>query len=1129
MASDKRWRHQARVLAVQALYQVELAGVPPAQAVRTASRLANPDGCDEEPDSRPASDPARTPEVEYAETLARLAWGRRAEVDALIGGTSTHWKVSRLGRIETEVLRVATAEMLQSPEIPVAVVIDEAIELARSFAGDEAARFVNGVVDAIAKALAAQGRIKRPADGKSPLGVALAAPVSGAAESGSAGPGREADSMAGADAVAAGDRGVEVKMPTAATTGPGEGASVTDGWGKREEGGAHGGPRFDPGIEPRWRDFWARERIFEAGRRPDAPRRYILEMFPYPSGDLHIGHGKNYFIGDSLTRYWVMRGCDVLHPFGWDAFGLPAENAAIKTGTPPRAWTMRNIAESKRSLDLAGIMYDWSREVTTCEPDYYRWTQWLFLLLHRRGLAYRARATVNWDPVDQTVLANEQVDASGRSWRSGALVEKRELDQWFFRITDYADRLLRDLDKLDAWPEKVKAMQRNWIGRSEGAEVEFRVEGSQATITVFTTRPDTLFGATFLVLAPEHPLVATICKPELRESVEAYVAQARRRSEIDRQSTDREKTGVALGARCTNPANGESVPVWIADYVLTGYGTGAIMAVPAHDERDFAFARSFALPIRTVIAAQSGTAPSVEPQAAFVDDGFLVGSGEFDGRPNREAGRAIVDWLAERSLGRPKVIWRLRDWLVSRQRYWGTPIPMLHRRDGSVIPVPVSDLPVVLPEIDDYLPRGRSPLASSESFVQASDPETGEPVRRDTDTMDTFVDSSWYFLRYADARNDREIWSAEAIQRWMPVDQYIGGVEHAILHLLYSRFITKVLYDEGLVPEDEPFRQLFTQGMVQRRVTNALESSPDGRLSAPPDLVKAIGCPAGPLEVAAMRAALRERSWDLVERGPVMVAQSGPVTMSKSAGNGVPMGPFVREHGSDVARITILFAGPPESNMEWTDEAVGGAERFLNRIASLFGRDREAIAAHLRSVPRGARDGLIGAAASLDEAGQVLRRRVHLAVRKVTADTEAFGFNTAIAALMELLNETQRHRSAVGEPTPAYAATAWIFCRLLVPFAPHFAEELHEWFGGEGSVHDAGWPGWEEAALEEQSVEIVVQVNGKVRDRMTVPRAAGEAELRAVALASEKVREIVGDTPVRKVVVVPGRLVNLVL
>ncbi len=887
--------------------------------------------------------------------------------------------------------------------------------------------------------------------------------------------------------------------------------------------------RFDPAIEPRWREMWKREGIFRAGRRPDAPRRYILEMFPYPSGDLHMGHGKNYFIGDTLTRYWVMRGYDVLHPFGWDAFGLPAENAAIKYGIHPREWTLRNIAESKQSLELAGIMYDWSREVTTCEPDYYRWTQWLFLLLYKRGLAYRAKATVNWDPVDQTVLANEQVDASGRSWRSGALVEKRELSQWFFRITAYAERLLNDLDKLDGWPEKVKAMQRNWIGRSEGAEVEFPVAGRDETITVFTTRPDTLFGATFLVLAPEHPLVPALTVPEQRAAVEAYVEQARRRSEVDRQSTEREKTGVPLGTHCVNPVDGREIPIWIADYVLTGYGTGAIMAVPAHDQRDFEFARTFGLPVIPVIAPPGETLDARTLEAAYVDDGVMSNSGRFDGQPNREAGRAIVAWLGESGRARPKVTYRLRDWLVSRQRYWGVPIPMLHRKNGEVIPVPESDLPVLLPEIDDYLPKGRSPLASSEAFVRARDPETGEEVMRDTDTMDTFVDSSWYFLRYADARNDREIWSREAIQRWMPVDQYIGGVEHAILHLLYARFITKVLYDAGLVPEDEPFRELFTQGMVQRRVTTPLERDASGRLVAPQHLVKSIGLPAEPLTRDEMERALRERAHTLIERDDTFAAQSGPVTMSKSAGNGVPMGPFVREHGSDVARITILFAAPPENNMEWSDEGVAGAERFLNRIVALFGADREAIAALHRQLGAEGLDALLRSGGGLDEAAAALRRRVHATIKKVTQDVEKFGFNTALAALMELLNDASRQRAAAGSAQPIYCATAWTFARLLTPFAPHLAEELHSWFGGTGTVHDAGWPTWDEAALVADTIEIVLQVNGKVRDRAVVPRDASEEELRERALASERVREIIGGKPVRKVIVVPGRIVNMVV
>ncbi|MBY0277144.1 leucine--tRNA ligase [Candidatus Binatia bacterium] len=887
--------------------------------------------------------------------------------------------------------------------------------------------------------------------------------------------------------------------------------------------------RFDPAIEPRWREFWAREGIFRAGRRPGAPRRYILEMFPYPSGDLHMGHGKNYFIGDALTRYWVMRGHDVLHPFGWDAFGLPAENAAIKFKTHPRAWTLRNIEESKSSLDIAGIMYDWSREVTTCEPDYYRWTQELFLLLYERGLAYRAKATVNWDPVDQTVLANEQVDASGRSWRSGALVEKRELSQWFFKITDYAQRLLDDIDKLDAWPEKVRAMQRNWIGRSEGAEVEFDVAGRDERITVFTTRPDTLFGATFLVLAPEHPLVAQLVTDANRAAVDAYVAQARRRSEIDRQSTEREKTGVALGASCVNPVNGREIPIWIADYVLMGYGTGAIMAVPAHDERDFAFARTFGIDVVPVIAPRGGSIDAASMTEAFTEEGVMQASGRFDGQDNREAGRAIVAWLAESGRARPKVTFRLRDWLVSRQRYWGAPIPMLHRADGTIVAVPRDQLPVLLPAIDDYLPKGRSPLASSETFVNAQDPVTGEPVQRDTDTMDTFVDSSWYFLRYADAQNQQALWSKDAIARWMPVDQYIGGVEHAILHLLYSRFVTKVLFDAGLVPEDEPFRALFTQGMVQRRVLTPLEVAPDGRLIAPEELVKAIGVSAEPLARDEMARALRERSYALVDRDGAPAAQSGPVTMSKSAGNGVPMGPFVREHGSDVARITILFAAPPENNMEWSDEGVGGAERFLNRVVALFGGDREAVSALRAEVGSDGLDAILLESSGLDDASAALRRRLHATIKKVTLDTEHFGFNTALAALMELLNEASRQRAAAGSATRLFCATAWTFARLLAPFAPHLAEELHAWFGGRGSIYDAGWPAWDEAALTADTIEIVLQVNGKLRDKLVVPRDVAEDDVKARALASAKVQESMGGKPLRKVIVVPGKLVNLVV
>ena len=916
--------------------------------------------------------------------------------------------------------------------------------------------------------------------------------------------------------------------------------------------------RFDPAIEPKWREFWATQRIFSADRRPDAPRRYILEMFPYPSGDLHVGHLKNYVIGDALTRYYVARGFNVLHPFGWDAFGLPAENAAIKFKRSPGEWTYANIAESKKSLDIAGIMYDWSREVTTCAPDYYQWNQWLFQMLYKKGLAYRAKSLVNWDPIDQTVLANEQVDSEGRSWRSGAKVEKRELEQWFFKITAYAERLLYDLDKLDHWPERVKTMQRNWIGRSEGAEVEFSVLSSefsvedgavptskstptqaiqsetqnakrktQNSIKVFTTRPDTLWGATFMVLAPEHPLVAHLTVPEKRDEVATYVAQAKLQSEIDRSSTTREKTGVFIGAYAVNPVNDAQIPIWIADYVMMGYGTGAIMAVPYGDERDFEFARTFGLPIVAVIAPEGQAAFDGDTMAeAYDGPGTMVNSGPLNGIvSNGEKGRknpaiaAAIDWLVEHGVGKGTITYRLRDWLISRQRYWGTPIPMIHRADGSVVLVPEEQLPVVLPQIDDYLPKGKSPLASASAWVHVADPETGAPALRDTDTMDTFVDSSWYFLRFTDAQNGREMFSKQEAAKWMPVDQYIGGIEHAILHLLYSRFITKVLYDEGMVPVDEPFENLFTQGMVQRRVRTKLDDDGADAIVFSEELARKLELPREPQTAAAARALLKPHGYTLEQVGEGFEAVSGPVTMSKSAGNGIPVGPFVSQYGSDVARIVVLFAAPPENSMEWTDEGVAGAQRFLSRIMALIKPDAEELIARRGRVYK-----YVPTAAD-----KVINRKLNETIKRVTLDTENFRFNTAIAAMMELLNESVRYRSEVGEVTPMVEAVANALPKLLSPFAPHLAEELHALIGGAGSVYDAGWPEYDEAALELDEVELVLQVNGKLRGKINVPVAADEAQLREWALANERVQTFIEGKEIRKVVVVAGRLVNIVV
>ena len=926
--------------------------------------------------------------------------------------------------------------------------------------------------------------------------------------------------------------------------------------------------RFDPSIETHWRDFWAREGIFNAGRRPGAPKRYILEMFPYPSGDLHVGHLKNYVIGDALARYYVARGYAVLHPFGWDAFGLPAENAAIKAKRPPREWTYGNIAESKKSLDIAGIMYDWSCEVTTCAPDYYRWNQWLFQLLYRKGLAYRARATVNWDPIDQTVLANEQVDAEGRSWRSGAKVEKRDLEQWFFKITAYAERLLNDLDKLTDWPENVRTMQRNWIGRSEGAEVTFGIaDPEQAThrdvdrqptkeqtttstaisnqgtknnasiqhsafstqhsgITVFTTRPETLWGATFMVLAPEHPLVAQLTSAEQRAAVEAYVQQARMESEIERTSTTRKKTGVFIGAYATNPVNDERIPIWIADYVMMGYGTGAIMAVPAHDERDFAFARQYGLPVRVVVQPEGQHLDGDTMTESWPDEGIMVNSGPINGisagKGTGQSVKAAIAWLQERGKGKGTVTYRLRDWLISRQRYWGTPIPMLHLEDGSIKPVPDQQLPVLLPEISDYLPKGKSPLASAESWVNTTDPDTGKPARRDTDTMDTFMDSSWYYLRFCDAQNDQQIFSPERAAKWMPVDQYIGGIEHAILHLLYSRFITKVLFDEGLVSDDEPFKALFTQGMLQRRVRSTLISVSPDIVQFPEELARKLELPREAQTSEQARKLLKEHGYTLEQAGDAWEAVSGPVTMSKSAGNGIPVGPFVRQYGSDVARIVVLFAAPPENSTEWTDEGVAGAQRFLNRVVALFHTDREAIA----STPYQQAQLDMG---SMNAAQASLYRSLHATIKKVTQDTEDFRFNTAIAALMELLNELVRYRNDAQAPDTVFIEVAHSYARLLSPFAPHLAEELHSWFGGAGSIYDASWPDWSEAALVQSEIEIVFQVNGRVRGKINAPANANKEQLEQWALSNERVQAFIEGKSMRKVIVVPGKLVNVVV
>src|SRR4051812_25424169 len=797
-------------------------------------------------------------------------------------------------------------------------------------------------------------------------------------------------------------------------------------------------PRYAPAeIEPRWQRVWADEGTWEVDNDTSDPRptSYVLEMLPYPSGEPHIGHLKTYSVGDAVAHFRRRNGMRVLHPMGYDAFGLPAENHAIKTGQHPRDSTNASIAEFQRQFRQWGISIDWTREFGTHEPEYYRWTQWIFLRLFERGLAYRDEATVNWCPKDQTVLANEQV-IDGHCERCGTLVEPRSLEQWFFKITDYADRLLADLETID-WPPHVVTMQRNWIGRSEGAEVVFRCEELDTDYPVFTTRPETLFGATFFVMAPEHP---DVLKMNDSDEVREYVQRALTESAEDRGHEDRDKTGVALGRTVTNPVNGEEIPVWVADYVLMEYGTGAIMAVPAHDERDHEFAVKHELPIRRVI--DCGELPCA-------GDGPMVNSGRFDGLDNREAYEQIVDWVESDGRGKRALNYRLRDWLLSRQRYWGCPIPVVHCETDGIVAVPDDQLPVELPDVEDYAPKGRSPLAAAEDWGNTECPRGGGPGKRETDTMDTFVDSSWYFLRYCDPDNSEAPWDREVLRRWMPVDQYIGGVEHAILHLMYARFFMKALADMDLLDVQEPFARLFTQGMITR----------DG------------------------------------------------AKMSKSKGNVVSPSTIVDRFGADAARCYILFIGPPEDDADWQDEGVGGVHRFLSRLWTAAAEAPEG-----SSEPAGEASALV--------------RKAHWAIDKVTRDCGRFSFNTAIAAVMELVNEVYRQREQVDPSHVRFAVST--AGSLIFPFAPHLGAEVYERMTGQ-RVWEQPWPEADAALLATDTIQLVVQLNGKVIDRLEAPADASREELEELARGSGKLAARLDGQAIDKAIVVPGKLVNFVV
>ncbi len=817
-------------------------------------------------------------------------------------------------------------------------------------------------------------------------------------------------------------------------------------------------------IEAKWQKYWEENKTFKVEMDKDKPKSYVLEMFPYPSGNLHMGHVRNYSIGDVIARFRTMKGFNVLHPMGWDSFGMPAENAAIKHNIPPKKWTLENIANMTRQLKALGLSYDWDREVTTCKEDYYKWTQWFFELFYKRGLAVKKESAVNWCDTCNTVLANEQV-IDGKCWRCDHEVVKKDLSQWFFKITDYADELLKDLDLLPGWPERVKTMQHNWIGRSEGLEFSFEIPALNDTVAVYTTRPDTAYGVTFMALAAEHPLIKKICKNNPKaDEINAFCERVRNQSEIERTSSESEKEGVFTGVYCINPFTGRKVEIWVTNYVLYDYGTGAVMGVPTGDQRDWMFADKYGIEKIVTICPIGKELKLEEMTCAYEEkEGMLVNSGEFTGMEMHKAMSAIMDKAEAEGFGKRRVNYRLRDWLISRQRYWGAPIPIIYCPHCGEVLVPEDQLPVRLPEDVSFTAGAKSPLATSEEFVHCKCPKCGADATRETDTMDTFLCSSWYYLRYTDAHNDKMPFDKELNNYWGPVDQYIGGIEHAILHLLYSRFFVKVLRDAGLVDYDEPFSNLLTQGMVIK----------DG------------------------------------------------AKMSKSLGNVVSPEEILSKYGADTARLFILFAAPPERELEWSDQGVEGSFRFLNRIWRIVQAFEAVLAQKVTEYDH----------SNLNEADKDLRRVLHSSIKKVTNDIETrFNFNTAISTMMELVNALYAYKEAAKEPNSGliYEAISDLI-KMMSPFVPHITEEL--WRGAidaNSSVHEQSWPECDEEALKVDNVEIVLQVNGKVRGRLTVPAEATKEELEKIAMADANVQAHIGDATVRKVICVPGRLVNIV-
>ncbi|WP_448379074.1 leucine--tRNA ligase [Fervidobacterium sp.] len=809
-------------------------------------------------------------------------------------------------------------------------------------------------------------------------------------------------------------------------------------------------------IEPKWQRVWEEKKVFETPQYSEKPKYYALVMFPYPSGTLHVGHVKNYTIGDIVARYKRMQGYNVLHPFGYDAFGLPAENAAIAHKIHPKKWTMDNINTIRGQIKKMGISYDWNREVITCNEDYYKWTQWIFLKLYEAGLAYKKPGAVNWCPSCQTVLANEQVK-DGKCERCGTTVTMKHLEQWYFKITDYAEKLLEGLDRLPGWPEHVKTMQRNWIGKSTGAEVDFPVEGLDKKIRIFTTRPDTIYGVTFMAIAPESPLVLELVTDEKRKEVEEFLAKVALEDRFKRTSLEAKKEGVFLGRYAINPLTGERIPIYVANYILYEYGTGAIMAVPAHDKRDFDFAKVYGLPIKQVIKPKEGNW-NIE-EAPYEDEGIMINSGPFDGLDSKKGIEEVTKYIEEKGFGKKSVQYKLRDWLISRQRYWGAPIPIIYCDKCGIVPVPEKDLPVKLPENVEFLPTGQSPLTLSEEFKHTTCPKCGGPAHREVETMDTFVDSSWYFLRYVNPKLEDKPFDTNDVNYWLPVDQYIGGVEHAVLHLLYSRFITKVLHDLGYIAFDEPFQNLFTQGMIYK----------DG--------------------------------WK----------------MSKSKGNVVSPDDMIEKYGADTLRMYILFMAPPEKDAEWSDAGIEGVNRFVKRLWNNYYKMLDII------------NSQDSEESEFGKEEKALRRKLHAMIKKIKEDIEGgFKFNTAIAGLMEFNNQLSDYLETVQKPNKKLLREiAEKIALIISPFAPHMAEEMWHDLGKETLIVEERWPDYDEEALKEEEITIVVQVNGKVRGRITVPADSSEDQIKEKAV--ENVKKLVEGKQIVNIFYVPGKLVNIVV